>query len=69
MLEFGQAQPAGADVIKDVTDQTFMADVVEASREFLSSADFWAPWCGLTAKTTGPQLERRCRPKGHRAHS
>lgn len=46
MLELGQnAAPAG-DLIYDVTEANFMADVVEASNEVPVIVDFWATWCG-----------------------
>ena len=58
MLELN-AKPNGASAavpVKDTTEATFMADVIEASREVPLVVDFWATWCG-PGKTLGPILE------------
>lgn len=51
------AAPPESDIVKEGSDQGFMADVIEASRAQPVIVDFWAPWCG-PCRTLQPMIEK-----------
>ena len=64
---FGKASQdkssSGGDLIRETTTQTFLQDVIEASKTVPVLVDFWAPWCNPCKQLT-PILEKAVKAAG-----
>jgi putative thioredoxin len=56
---------AAPDPVSEATEASFVADVIQASRDLPVIVDFWATWCGPCKQLT-PILERVVRGAGGR---